>query len=100
MGEGLIFPACNTLLAAWTPLKERSVIATLVYSGGMIGSVIGSLISGILLSNYGWTSVFYIFGGVSMIWLLFFVSYFATIVGCNFVFFFNCIVLCCYKMVL
>lgn len=32
-GEGVMFPACNTLLAAWTPLKERSITATIVYSG-------------------------------------------------------------------
>lgn len=32
-GEGVMFPACNTLLAAWTPLKERSITATVVYSG-------------------------------------------------------------------
>lgn len=74
MGEGLLFPACNTLLAAWTPLKERSITATVVYSGGMIGSIFGSSISGILISSYGWTSVFYIFGGVSVVWLILFVS--------------------------
>lgn len=74
MGEGLLFPACNTLLAAWTPLKERSITATVVYSGGMIGSIFGSSISGLLISSFGWTSVFYIFGAVSIVWLIVFVS--------------------------
>lgn len=74
LGEGVVFPACNTLLAAWTPLKERSITATVVYSGGMIGSIFGSAVSGLLISNYGWTSVFYIFGGVSIAWLVIFVS--------------------------
>lgn len=72
MGEGMIFPSCNTLLAAWTPMKERSITATVVYSGGMLGSIFGSSISGILISNYGWTSVFYWFGGVSIIWCIIF----------------------------
>lgn len=74
MGEGIIFPSCNTLLAAWTPLKERSITATVVYSGGMLGSIFGSSISGLLISNYGWTSVFYWFGGVAVIWCIIFVS--------------------------
>lgn len=74
MGEGIIFPACNTLIAAWTPLKERSITATIVYSGGMLGSIFGSSISGLLISNYGWSSVFYWFGGASIIWCVIFVS--------------------------
>lgn len=65
----------NTLLAAWTPLKERSITATVVYSGGMLGSIFGSSISGILISNYGWTSVFYWFGGAAVIWCIIFVSF-------------------------
>ncbi|XP_055295735.1 putative inorganic phosphate cotransporter isoform X2 [Sitodiplosis mosellana] len=72
MGEGIIFPSCNTLLAAWTPLKERSITATVVYSGGMLGSIFGSSISGLLISNYGWTSVFYWFGGAAIIWCIIF----------------------------
>lgn len=74
MGEGIIFPSCNTLLAAWTPLKERSITATVVYSGGMLGSIFGSSISGLLISNFGWTSVFYSFGAVAVIWCIVFVS--------------------------
>lgn len=73
MGEGIIFPSCNTLLAAWTPMKERSITATLVYSGGMLGSIFGSSISGLLIGYYGWVSVFYWFGGVSIVWCFIFV---------------------------
>lgn len=74
IGEGIIFPACNTLLAAWTPLSERGRTATVVFSGVAVGSIFGSSISGILIHNYGWTSVFYIFGGIGVVWLLLFVS--------------------------
>lgn len=70
-----MLPACNTLLAAWTPMKERSFTATLVYSGSMLGSIFGSSISGLIISQYGWTSVFYWFGGVSVIWCITFVCY-------------------------
>lgn len=82
-GEGFVFPSCSTLLAAWTPLKERSIAVSVVYSGGMIGSVIGSSCSGLLIEKYGWTSVFYVFGGVSVIWCIVFVRKFKMLSGNN-----------------
>lgn len=36
LGEGLIFPSCNALLAAWVPLSERSKMGTLTYSGAQV----------------------------------------------------------------
>lgn len=36
LGEGLIFPSCNALLAAWVPLAERSKMGTLTYSGAQV----------------------------------------------------------------
>lgn len=36
LGEGVIFPSCTALLAAWVPLKERSKIGTLTYSGAQV----------------------------------------------------------------
>lgn len=36
LGEGVIFPSCTALLASWVPLKERSKIGTLTYSGAQV----------------------------------------------------------------
>lgn len=72
--EWAIFPSLNTLIAAWTPLKERSRIVTFVFCGGMLGNIFGSLISGKLIDSYGWTSVFYWYSGVAAIWCFIFVS--------------------------
>lgn len=75
LGEGVIFPSCTALLAAWVPLKERSKIGTLTYSGAQIGSIFGSLMSGLLLDTYdGWGSVFYFFGVIGLVWIVIFVS--------------------------
>lgn len=75
LGEGVIFPSCTALLAAWVPLKERSKIGTLTYSGAQIGSIFGSLMSGLLLDTYdGWGSVFYFFGFIGIVWIIIFVS--------------------------
>lgn len=75
-GEGVIYPACTALLASWVPLKERTKIGTLTYSGTQLGSIFSSLVSGSLLDSYdGFNSVFYFFGFFGVLWVIVFVSY-------------------------
>ncbi|KAJ6646401.1 putative inorganic phosphate cotransporter [Pseudolycoriella hygida] len=70
---GTTFPALSSLLAAWIPLGERSKLGSLVFGGGQVGTILGTLISGLLLQNIdGWGSVFYFFGGVALIWVIIF----------------------------
>ncbi|KAF7265869.1 putative inorganic phosphate cotransporter [Rhynchophorus ferrugineus] len=73
LGEGTTYPALNTMLAQWVPLGERSKIGSLVYAGGQIGTIICNLVSGQLIqSTREWASVFYLFGGLGIIWFMFF----------------------------
>ena len=73
LGEGLIYPGCAAMLSSWTPVHERSKMLTLTFSGAQIGSIVGSLASGVLLDMYDWGSVFYFFGALSAAWVIFFV---------------------------
>lgn len=75
LGEGVIFPSCAALVAAWTPLSSRGKIGTLTFSGAQMGSIFGSLMSGVLLETYSWESVFYFFGGFGIAWSVLFVSW-------------------------
>lgn len=36
LGEGTTFPALSALLAMWVPLRERSKLGSLVFSGSMV----------------------------------------------------------------
>ncbi|XP_058815568.1 putative inorganic phosphate cotransporter isoform X1 [Topomyia yanbarensis] len=73
LGEGTTFPALSALLASWIPLKERSKLGSLVFGGGQMGTILGNLISGLLLHNIeGWSSVFYFFGGMGVLWFILF----------------------------
>lgn len=75
LGEGTTFPALSALLASWIPLKERSKLGSLVFGGGLVGTIVGNLVSGLLLHNIdGWSSVFYFFGGLGIFWFVLFVS--------------------------
>lgn len=69
-GEGFVFPACSTLVAAWIPLKERSLAICAVYSGIKIGAFIGAIGCGELIAAFGWKSPFYLFGILSLVWCL------------------------------
>eukprot|EP00112_Aurelia_sp_Birch-Aquarium-sp1_P022983 Seg668.1 transcript_id=Seg668.1/GoldUCD/mRNA.D3Y31 product=Sialin protein_id=Seg668.1/GoldUCD/D3Y31 len=71
LGEGVTFPAVHAILAKWSPIYERSKMATLVYSGTALGTLIAYPISGVLCNSDfagGWPSVFYIFGGLGILW--------------------------------
>ncbi|XP_076068349.1 putative inorganic phosphate cotransporter [Oratosquilla oratoria] len=74
--EGVTFPAMHILLATWIPTLERTKFSALVYAGIDFGTVVTFAVSGWLCHSGflgGWPSVFYIFGGLAIIWGFFWV---------------------------
>ncbi|CAO2183702.1 unnamed protein product [Urochloa humidicola] len=70
IGEGVAMPAMNNILSKWIPVSERSRSLALVYSGMYLGSVTGLALSPLLISKFGWPSVFYAFGSLGSVWFL------------------------------
>ena len=70
VGGGVTFPGMHVLLARWAPPAERSVMSSIVYAGTALGTVIFTLITGLISSRYGWEAIFYIEGGCACIWLI------------------------------
>ncbi|CAB3367103.1 Hypothetical predicted protein [Cloeon dipterum] len=68
LGAGVTFPAMHVMIAKWTPPFERSKISAIVYAGTALGTVISMPMSGLIAGWIGWASVFYIMGGLSLIW--------------------------------
>jgi len=71
LGEGVTFPAMHSMLAEWAPPLERSKMATFVFTGAQFGTVITLPVSGILCEygfDGGWPTVFYVFGGLGVVW--------------------------------
>ena len=68
MGEAVTFPAIYALYARWIPVKERSRSAGFSNSGIPLGTVFALLATPVIVAEYGWEWVFYIFGGVGFIW--------------------------------
>ena len=71
LGEGVTFPVMHAMLAEWSPPLERSRLSTYVYSGATIGTVLSMSVTGEICERLGWESVFYIFGGMGIIWFVF-----------------------------
>ncbi|KAK5640839.1 hypothetical protein RI129_009386 [Pyrocoelia pectoralis] len=71
LGEGTTFPAINALLAKWVPLSERSRLGSLTFAGSLLGTVLGTSVSGVLIKHtQDWASVFYLFGGLGVAWFV------------------------------
>ncbi|XP_065355487.1 putative inorganic phosphate cotransporter [Calliphora vicina] len=72
LGQGTTYPALSALIAHWVPKNERGVTGAAILGGGLMGTIIGNLLSGFLLARSGWASVFYTFGWLAFLWFIFF----------------------------
>lgn len=68
IGEGVSPSAATDLIARTIPSTERSRAVAFVFSGLSVGSVLGLLFAPPCIENFGWESVFYIFGLLGLIW--------------------------------
>ncbi|MEH6408883.1 MAG: ACS family MFS transporter [Hyphomonas sp.] len=71
LGEAAMFPGAYALLGRWIPVPERSRSVALLLSGVPIGTVFALIVTGWIITEFGWPSVFYVFGGAGLIWMVF-----------------------------
>ncbi|KAI8118081.1 putative inorganic phosphate cotransporter [Lucilia cuprina] len=69
LSQGFLFPSTHTILSKWAPVEERGTLTTYCYSGTQFGTVVMLASSGVMASSsMGWPSIFYISGGVGLVW--------------------------------
>lgn len=80
LGESGTYPGANNMLAYWGPAQERSLMGSVIFSGNLLGQVVGTAASGVIIKATGdWASAFYVFGGLGLAWCaLFWVLCFDT----------------------
>ena len=66
---GVVFPCIISCIGKWVPDNERSSYIGIVYSGPSTGIIVSYLLAG-YLCPYSWTLVFYILGGVAVLWYI------------------------------
>jgi len=70
IGGGVTLPGMHVLIAKWAPPAERSTIASTVYAGMTLGTLVTLPMSGVLASMVSWESVFYVQGSLSILWYI------------------------------
>ncbi|XP_047122250.1 sialin-like [Schistocerca piceifrons] len=66
LASGVIIPAMHVLFPKWFPESERQRITGALFSATYLGTVLSMASSGSMVKNLGWTSVFYIYGGITI----------------------------------
>ena len=69
LGEGISPAAATDVIARSVPLSERSRAVAFTFNGFSIGSVLGLSLAPAIITNFGWRSVFFLFGGVGLGWV-------------------------------
>ena len=66
-GQAIDQPSLINAVRNWFPLSERSKGNAVLLAGIYLGPILGLPFSAYAIFEYGWRSVFYIFGGVGLI---------------------------------
>lgn len=70
MGEGGAFPAAVRVVAEWIEPEERSTAMGIINAGTAVGSVLAAPVVTRIVLTLGWRWVFFVAGGVGMVWVL------------------------------
>ena len=70
VGESLAFPGSSKIIARHVPPERRGVANAALAMGIAIGPAVGTLAGGLMVANWGWRAMFFVFGAVTLLWLL------------------------------
>jgi len=73
LGEGVMQPAMQALIARWSIPQYRSIVVCVIFLGLDAGIIVGTVLTGVLCDHGfagGWPSAFYVFGTVGCVWFV------------------------------
>lgn len=73
ISEGVTYPSMYALLARWSPVAERSMMAGVSNAGSLLGTVVTLPVAAVLCKYGfagGWPSVFYLTGLLGVLWFI------------------------------
>ena len=76
LGESANFPAAIKAVAEWFPEKERALATGILNSGSNVGAMVAPLLVPFVALRLGWQSVFLVTGGLDLVWIAVWLSYF------------------------
>lgn len=69
-GEASSNPAGARVIREWVPASERGLVNAIFNSGSYAGPAICALVAGPIIAAFGWRALFFMAGGIGVIWLL------------------------------
>ena len=70
LGESAGWPASSKLLAMHVSADKLASANALTGAGLMLGNGVGILLGGLMIAEFGWRALFFVFGALSLLWLL------------------------------
>src|SRR5438067_11867177 len=70
VGESLAFPGSSKIIARHVPPERRGVANASLAMGIALGPAVGTLAGGLMVAHWGWRAMFFVFGAVTLLWLL------------------------------
>ena len=70
VGEGVAFPAASKIIARHVSGERRGLANSAVAAALYWGPALGTFAGGLILSFYGWRWIFFLFGSVTLLWLV------------------------------
>ena len=69
VGESVAFPSYSKIFARFLPEHERGFANAAIIAGLKLGPAAGTLGAGLLMTRFGWRTVFVAIGLISLLWL-------------------------------
>jgi sugar phosphate permease len=74
VGEAGAFPTATRAMQMWYPRDERGFVQGISHAASRFGAAIGPPIAVAIMIHYGWRSVFYVIGALSLIWSILYLT--------------------------
>lgn len=68
IGEAGAFPTATRAMQMWYPRDERGFVQGVSHAASRFGAAIGPPVAVAIMIHYGWRSVFYVIGVLSLLW--------------------------------
>ena len=69
VGESLAFPGSSKIIARHVPTERRGLANAALAMGIALGPAVGTLGGGLMVAQWGWRVMFFVFGAVTLLWL-------------------------------
>lgn len=70
IGESVAFTTTSKIIASNVPRAQMGLANGVIGFGYLVGPAVGTLLGGLLMAQWGWRATFFLFGAVSLLWLI------------------------------